>query len=230
MRPSRAVAGVDLGIERPLPGVVGRLEDRAEAVGRHLVGAHDAEVALVGAEPEDVGDTTRRAASSELPIACPGDGTSTACLSRSGSLRSLRSFPPLTCGFAPMRRSPVGQLVDDLGDRGAALVEQLLRAVRAQPLLEDLQVARGPSSPSSPAPGAPSRCPRPGCRRPPSGRSSPWATCSTIIGQRGRSGTAAAAADLLLELADLAVRGVERARRARRRAVVGPSTISGCQP
>ena len=48
------MAGVDLGVERPLVGVVGRLEDRAEPVRRDLVGAHDAEVALVGVEAEDV--------------------------------------------------------------------------------------------------------------------------------------------------------------------------------
>ena len=223
------VPGVDLGVERPLPGVVGGLEHRAEPVGGHLVGAHDAEVALVLVEAEDVGVATRRAASARCRSSRPGSETSSACLSRSGSFSSLRSLPPLTCGFAPIRRSPVGQRVEDLLDRAAVLVEQLLRAVGAQPVLEDLQV-----------PGVGLRLHRRhlvGLRRALDldavdllrARSSPWATCSTIIGQRGRSGRLAAAAHALLQLADLAVGGVERLGQLGVE-VRRPRTISGCQP
>ena len=46
--------------------------------------------------------------SSALALSAPAAVTATACFSSSGRLSGLRSLPPFTCGFAPMRRSPVG--------------------------------------------------------------------------------------------------------------------------
>lgn len=52
------------------------------------------------------------------------------------------SRPPLACGFAPMRCSPVGAQRLEFGNQLAVFVEQLLRMVAAQPLLEHGQVLR----------------------------------------------------------------------------------------
>ena len=52
------VAGVELGIQRPLIVMVCRLEHAAHAVGGDLVGADDAEVPLGLAGAKDVGEVT----------------------------------------------------------------------------------------------------------------------------------------------------------------------------
>ena len=81
----------------------------------------------------------------------------------------------MACGLAPIRRSPAGASAPSSGAQRAALVEQLLGPVAAQPLLELGQVLRVACARPRAAPGASGRCPRPAGRRPPSGRSSPWA-------------------------------------------------------
>src|ERR1019366_7016349 len=72
-------------------------------------------------------------------VAAAGSLTATACSRKSGISRSRSSRPPLAWGLAPMRRSPAGARGRQRGELAAqrsALVEELLGAVGAQPLLE----------------------------------------------------------------------------------------------
>ena len=82
---------------------------------------------------------------------------------------------------------PAGASARELGHERAALVEQLLGPVAAQPLLELAQVLRVVAHVRRAAPGASATCPRPAARRPPSGPVQPFGVRRTIIGQRGRS-------------------------------------------
>ena len=100
------------GAERPLEGVLRRLEDLAEAVRRDLVRTHDAEVRLVGVQAEHVAQEP----AGRLELAAVGVRV------RAHAAVALRAQR------------------EDLGLR-VAVVEQLLRLVRAQPVLEDLEVA-----------------------------------------------------------------------------------------
>ena len=54
--PVGLVVGVDLGVDRPLVGVVLDLEQRPQAVGGDLVGAHHAEVGLLAVELEHLAE------------------------------------------------------------------------------------------------------------------------------------------------------------------------------
>ena len=54
--------------------------------------------------------------------------------------RRAAAVPPLACGLAPMRRSPRGASAASSGRSAPLLVEQLLRAVGAQPALQLCEV------------------------------------------------------------------------------------------
>ena len=104
-----------------------------------------------------------------------------------GSSRSSR--PPLACGLAPSRRSPVRNAGQDLSRPGARPRRTAPRAGRSAATPPAAAGARGSRGPRPAAPGGRARCPPPAGRRPRRARSSPSGVRSTIIGQRGRSAT-----------------------------------------
>ncbi len=188
IRPSRRVAGVDLGVERPLVGVVGGLEDRRRAgwtpprPGRRCGSS---------APPRSGGrrrrDSRRAALSALVRSAARLAAPSTACSVGSGQLQRLaHACPPF-----------------DVRVRAHA---QVARRARGEHLCDRRRRSRRRAPPgcrSAASPRAPARCT--GLVRGLHGRhlvglggaldldavdllgarSSPWATRSTIIGQRG---------------------------------------------
>ena len=129
----------------------------------------------------------------------------------------------MACGLEPMRFAPCGASARDRLDRPAVGVEELLRPVGPHPALERRQVLRVLARRPPAAPDGRARCPRPACRRRPSGPVQPFGVRRTITGQRGRSPAPCSRASTL-EPPDLGVglvqRGGERLmheRRARRR-------------
>ena len=96
------------------------------------------------------------------------------------------SRPPLACGLALIRRSPERRELEDLrpaagrrrrtAPRGDSSAASASSWARCSGFVADVGRA---------GPGASARCPRPACRRPPSGRSSPSGVRRTIIGQAG---------------------------------------------
>ena len=224
------VPGVDLGVERPLPGVVGRprrprragsTRPRPDTSMRKFASSslRRKTSAIVLAELPSARCRRRPRRRTRRRRASPGRA----------ALSGLRSLPPLTCGFAPMRRSPVGQACERSPAIGAPFSSNSSSGpVGAQPLLEDLEVlgvglrlhrrhlvrlrraldldavdllGTGPALERAHDDHRPARPLRAARRR----------------------------AHALLELADLAVGRVERLAPARRRGR-SPSTISGCQP
>ena len=125
---------------------------------------------------DDVAQPARRARGSPRSWSRPARGRRRRSRGSRAGRRSRSSTPPLACGFAPMRRSPVGR--ERLRARAAgrpSLVEQLLGPVAAHPRLELPQVLGVVAQRPAAAPGARATCPRPAGRRPPSARSSPSA-------------------------------------------------------
>ena len=178
-----------------LPDLVGDLEHGAEPVGLGLVRADQAEVAVLGVGRHDVAQPAaehpgrlgqRRAGLGHLDRVGRG--------SRAAPAARVRR-PPLACGFAPIRRSPVGHAGQHLGAAGRRRRRRAPRAGRS--------ASTPPAPPGGPrrrgrptaAPGAPATCPRPGRRRPPSGRSSPSGcaarSSATVDARSSRSSRAA---------------------------------------
>ena len=116
-----------------------------------------------------------------------GDGTSTAYLRKSGSLRSLRNKPPLACGLALMRRLPRGASAFSSGTQPC---RRRQTAPRARSSASSPRAASGwPGSRARPAKGTWCDRHEPSTLWPliSSGPVHPLGDRSTIIGQRGRN-------------------------------------------
>jgi hypothetical protein len=131
------VRGVDLG----LPLAVGGLEDGVPAVGGGLVRAEDAEVAGLGVELEDVAQ--------ELPLDAGRLGQGGAGEVDLHGVVAEVGYPEVAqhgaaVGVGVGAHPPLARGGErrDLGAEPAALVEQLLRAVAAHPLVEHPHVLR----------------------------------------------------------------------------------------
>ena len=192
--------------------LAGDLQDRAQPVGLGLVGAEDPEVAL--------GRVRRMTSRSMPPSTRVGSDGARAGLRRPGP-RS-RGSPAGSgraaagrrwrAGWRRAARSPCGTRPSRSAARRAVGVEQLLRPVGAQPLLELPQVRGVGRGPRPAAPGAPARCPRPAGRRP-RGPVQPFGVRSTIIGHRRARSPARAASRAAPWMARISPSGARRARR-----------------
>jgi hypothetical protein len=169
-------------VARPIAGWWPRR--RRPAVGQRLVGAEDPEVALVLVELDDVAQERARARPCRRPSPRPARARrprsrgSRACAGRAAAGRRWRA------DWRPCAASPLGASSASSGIQRPVLVEQLLRPVALHPALE-LREVLGVLAGSRAAPGASGTCLRPAGRRPPSGRSSPWASAARSSASAG---------------------------------------------
>ena len=122
-----------------VPGAVFHLEDRVEAVGVGLVRAEDAEVAAVGVEGEDIPhELTQLRHVLAFPLAVLGDLEGVIAEVRHAQIAQQQTAVAVgigaDAGVALRRESR------DLGQQVPVLIEQLLRMVAAQPVLQQGQM------------------------------------------------------------------------------------------
>jgi hypothetical protein len=119
--------------------LVGDLEQRAQSVGRCLVGAEDAKVALVQVAPHHVAQELAEHARG-LARGLPGPGHVDGVVAEVRQPQVLQQYPTIGVGvgahapLAPRRQLP------QLRDQAPRLVEELLGPVAPHPLLELLHV------------------------------------------------------------------------------------------
>ena len=117
----------------------GRLEDGGQAVGGRLVGAEDAEVALLGVELDHVAEELAQVRASSF-MTLPGSGHVDRVVAEIGQPQVAEQDAAVGVRVGPHPALALGGQLAQLGDEPAALVEQLLGPVAPHPGFEELEV------------------------------------------------------------------------------------------
>ena len=191
-RPSGARCSSVGSISR-LPDAIGHLENVAEPVRRRLVGAEEAEGLRVPLD--DVAEERPEHARRLARASSPGFGHVDGVVAEVGQHEVAQEHAAVRVRVRAHAAVALGRQRGELGHGAARRRRTAPPAGSCAATPRAGRGARRSRAPRRAAPGASARCPRRACRRPPSARSSPWASggrsSATACARRRRSSRAA---------------------------------------